>query len=77
VLLPCRNQQLVTAAQAAWRWFSVQLDQGTALQQQHPFMLALFVPEPLWTGGSMRMNALEPQLLCFKQHADAFFTPGR
>jgi hypothetical protein len=50
---------------------------GTALEQGHPFMLLLVVPEAFRARRTTGMDAFQPQLGGIQQNADAFLPGGR
>ena len=70
------DQQGLTTGQGAGFGLIGELQQGTALQQQHPFVLALVVPETLRAAGAAGVDPLQPQLRGLQQHGGDFFPSG-
>ena len=62
------DQQLIAPAQGSRGVFIGKAQQRTALQQRHPFVLALVVPEPRRAAGPIGVNALQSPAGHLQQH---------
>jgi hypothetical protein len=66
------NHQRLTDTEIAGFGLILELQPGTALQQQHPLQLVLVVPEALGAGGAAGMDPLQPQAGALQQHRHRF-----
>jgi len=65
----CTDQQAVAAAELALLLLIGEAQAGAALEQGHPFVLGLVVPEARRAGGLAGVNALQPPTFAAGQQA--------
>jgi hypothetical protein len=70
------DQQAVPALELARRRFIGELESGLALEETHPFVFGLVVPETGWTARRTGMNAFQPQMRRAQEHIHGLATRG-